>query len=88
MAYPLRFVQRVRVLTLLAALLISMRIPLRRFYGRGDLHFVTFSCYRRLRLLGNRRAKDCFVRVLDQVRLAHGFQLFGYVVMPESMCTS
>src|SRR6266446_6245778 len=26
-----------------------MRNPLRRFYGRGDLHFVTFSCYRRRR---------------------------------------
>src|SRR5437879_2814337 len=24
-----------------------MRNPLKRYYGRGDLHFVTFSCYRR-----------------------------------------
>ena len=25
---------------------------LKRYYGRGDLHFLTFSCYRRLPLLG------------------------------------
>jgi hypothetical protein len=25
----------------------AKRNALRRFYGSGDLHFVTFSCYRR-----------------------------------------
>jgi hypothetical protein len=25
---------------------------LRRYYGKGDLHFITFSCYQRLPLLG------------------------------------
>ena len=25
---------------------------LKRYYGRGDLHFITFSCYRRCALLG------------------------------------
>src|ERR1700682_6298967 len=60
-----------------------MRNPLRRHYGRGDLHFVTFSCYRRRPFLGTRHARDRFVRVLDEVRSRHGFKLFGYVVMPE-----
>ena len=60
-----------------------MRNPLRRYYGRGDLHFVTFSCYRRRPLLGARRARDRFVKILDQVRSRFGFRLVGYVVMPE-----
>lgn len=61
----------------------SIRIALQRYYGRGDLHFVTFSCYRRLPLLGTARARDRFVRILDQVRRSQKFQLIGYVVMPE-----
>jgi putative transposase len=60
-----------------------MRNALRRFYGRGDLHFVTFSCYRRRPLLGTPRARHCFVKILEQVRSRHCFQLTGYVVMPE-----
>ncbi len=60
-----------------------MRNPLRRYYGLGDLHFVTFSCYRRRPLLGTPRSRDCFVRVLAKVRSGHEFLLFGYVVMPE-----
>jgi putative transposase len=61
----------------------SMRNPLRRYYGLGDLHFVTFSCYRRLPLLGTARARNRFVRILEEVRIRHGFKLIGYVVMPE-----
>jgi len=30
----------------------SMPRKLKRNYGRGDLHFITFSCYRRCALLG------------------------------------
>jgi putative transposase len=60
-----------------------MRNRLQRLYGRGDLHFVTFSCYRRRPLLGTPRARDCFVRTLDRVRTRHRFLLIGYVVMPE-----
>jgi putative transposase len=56
---------------------------LHRYYGHGDLHFVTFSCYRRLPLLGTPRARNLFVRVLGEIRERHGFLLFGYVVMPE-----
>jgi putative transposase len=56
-----------------------MRNPLKR----GDLHFVTFSCYRRQPLLGTAWARDRFVRILDEVRSRQGFRLIGYVVMPE-----
>ena len=56
---------------------------LKRIYGQGHLHFLTFSCYRRLPLLGSARARNVFVRVLDQVRKEYGFKLVGYVVMPE-----
>ena len=56
---------------------------LKRYYGRRDLHFLTFSCYRRLPLLGTMRARDVFVSELNRVRAEHGFQLIGYVVMPE-----
>ena len=74
---------RVRVLTFLVFVFFAMRNPLRRFYGRGDLHFVTFSCYRRRPYLGTQRARNRFVNVLDEVRWRFGFLLIGYVVMPE-----
>ena len=62
-----------------------MRNRLQRLYGRGDLHFVTFSCYRRRRYLGTQRARHRFVGILDQVRSRFRFLLIGYVVMPEDV---
>ena len=56
---------------------------LQRIYGQGHLHFITFSCYRRLPLLKSARARDLFVRELARVRKQLGFGLIGYVVMPE-----
>ena len=56
---------------------------LKRYYGKDDLHFVTFSCYRRLVLLGTARARNVFVKALAGVRKKYGIQLVGYVVMPE-----
>jgi putative transposase len=60
-----------------------MRNPLRRYYGHGHLHFITFSCYRRQPLLGSRRARDRFVKTLGEVRVRQGIRLAGYVVMPN-----
>jgi len=60
-----------------------MRNPLQRLYGRGDLHFITFSCYRRRPFLGTPRARHRFVKILDQVRTRYSFLLIGYVAMPE-----
>ena len=56
---------------------------LKRYYGLGHLHFVTFSCYRRLPLLRTDRARNVFARALGVMRERHGFLLVGYVVMPE-----
>jgi putative transposase len=56
---------------------------LKRYYGCGDLHFITFCCYRRLRLLGSPDARNAFVAALAEVRAKYGFALAGYVVMPE-----
>ena len=56
---------------------------LKRYYGKGQLHFVTFSCYRRLPLLKTVRAREIFVQELGKVRDEMEFRLIGYVVMPE-----
>ena len=56
---------------------------LKRYYGRGDLHFITFSCYRRLPLLGSARARNAFITALGRVRQKYRCQMAGYVVMPE-----
>jgi putative transposase len=60
-----------------------MPAGLKRYYGKGHLHFITFSCYRRLPLLKTMRARDVFVKELGKVRDEMGFHLLGYVVMPE-----
>jgi len=56
---------------------------LRRHYGKGDLHFITFSCYERRPLLETARARNLFVKVMGEVRERYGFMLVGYVLMPE-----
>ena len=60
-----------------------MPAGLKRCYGEGHLHFVTFSCYRRLPLLKSKIAREIFVEELGKVREEMEFQLIGYVVMPE-----
>jgi putative transposase len=56
---------------------------LRRFYGQGNLHFITTSCYRRKPLLGSVHARDVVVQALEQVRRQYRFDVIGFVVMPE-----
>ena len=56
---------------------------LKRYYGKGDLHFLTFSCYRKRPLLGTQQARRVFVQELARVRAEYGFRLIGYVVMPN-----
>lgn len=58
-----------------------MSAGLKRFYGKGDLHFVTFSCYQRLHLLSTIEARNLFVEELGRVRDQMKFRLIGYVVM-------
>jgi len=60
----------------------GMPAGLKRYYGQGHLHFLTFSCYRRLPLLKSVRAREIFLRELARVRDELGFHLIVYVVMP------
>lgn len=56
---------------------------LERRYGHGHLHFITFSCYRRLPLLKSVRSRNHLVEILGEIRARYQFSLVGYVVMPE-----
>ena len=56
---------------------------LRRYQQSRQLHFVTFSCYRREPLLDSPRSKDVFESALERARRGYGFYVSGYVVMPE-----
>ena len=60
-----------------------MPARLRRAYGTGYLHFVTFSCYQRRPLLGAPKCRDLFLRILEETRIRYGIVIVGYVVMPE-----
>ena len=54
-----------------------------RYQKSGNFHFITFSCYRRLPLLGERAAYKTFESELEAVRRRYGFVVAGYVLMPE-----
>jgi putative transposase len=56
---------------------------LRRYYGTGELHYITCSCYQRKPWLGTPRQRDLFLEILEEVRQQHRFVVLGYVVMPE-----
>ncbi len=60
-----------------------MPCGLKRFYGSGDLHFITASCYRRRPFLGGPWRRDLFLQVLEQVRQRYQLVVVAYVVMPE-----
>ena len=56
---------------------------LERFQCGRDLHFVTFTCYRRQPLLDTPSARSTFEIVMERTRRKHHFYITGYVVMPE-----
>jgi putative transposase len=56
---------------------------LKRYYGSGDLHFITCSCYHRKAWLDTDERRDLFLNILEEVRKEHRFVVLGYVVMPE-----
>jgi putative transposase len=56
---------------------------LKRFQGTGQVHFITFSCYRRRPNLCAAEACSAFVSAVERVRLDYGLCVYGYVVMPE-----
>jgi putative transposase len=60
-----------------------MPAGLKRYYGGGDLHFITCSCYHRKPWLNSARRRDLFLTILEQARQRYRFVVLGYVVMPE-----
>ena len=56
---------------------------LKRYYGTGSLHFITWSCDRRKPLLCNPARRDLLLTVLELMRVRYRFAVIGYVVMPE-----
>lgn len=56
---------------------------LKRFQQSRQLHFVTFSCYRRRPLLDTGSKRELFERALERTRRSYGFFVTGYAVMPE-----
>ena len=56
---------------------------LKRYYGTGSLHFITWSCYRRRPLLRNPARRDLLLTALESMRVRYRFAVIGYVVMPE-----
>ena len=56
---------------------------LKRFHESHQLHFLTFSCYRRRPNLGTPASCSIFESALERVRQKYGLCVYGYVVMPE-----
>jgi putative transposase len=56
---------------------------LKRFQGTRDIHFITFSCYRRSPLLQPEATKVAFLSELERLHRKYQFRLYGYVLMPE-----
>ena len=56
---------------------------LKRFQQSRQLHYLTFSCYRRQPRLDTTRACCLFLRQLEIARRRFSMCVYGYVVMPE-----
>lgn len=54
-----------------------------RYQQQRCLHFITFSCYQRTKLLDSAVARETFEQELERVRRWYGCFVTGYVVMPE-----
>jgi putative transposase len=60
-----------------------MPYGLKRFQRAEDLHFITFSCFRRLPFLEAPEPKETFEAVFEQTRARHQARVYAYVLMPE-----
>jgi putative transposase len=61
----------------------GMHIKPVRYQDQRCLHFITFSCYQRMKLLDSSASRETFERELEHVRRWYGCFVTGYVVMPE-----
>jgi putative transposase len=60
-----------------------MPYGLKRFQRAEALHFITFSCFRRLPFLEAPELKDTVEVILEQTRARHQARVYAYVLMPE-----
>jgi putative transposase len=58
-------------------------VSVKRYDIGTQARFLTFSCFRRLPLLGDCASRDAYVRELEYQRGRLGFDVLAYVVMPE-----
>ena len=56
---------------------------LKRYQQTGQLHYITFTYYHRLKHLDSAAVRDVFEQTLERARRWYRFQVVGYVVMPE-----
>ena len=56
---------------------------LKRFHATRQLHYLTFSCYKRRPNFGTVESRTTFESALERVRKRYGLCVYGYVVMPE-----
>jgi putative transposase len=56
---------------------------LKRYQETGQLHFLTFSCYKRRPNFANAPSRTTFEASLERARQHYGLCVYGYVVMPE-----
>jgi len=52
-------------------------------YGKGHLHLIACSCYRKTPKLAEEKHRDVFVRLMEELRVKFRFAIVGYVVMPD-----
>jgi len=62
---------------------IAMGPKPKRYQRQCCLHFITFSCFRRMPLLNSVIARGIFEQELERVRRWYGCYVTAYVVMPE-----
>jgi putative transposase len=60
-----------------------MPYKLKRFIGRQDFHFITFTCYQRRKFLASMNSRNITTRILGEVRDRFRFKLIGYVLVPD-----
>jgi|CZKD01.1.fsa_nt_gi putative transposase len=80
---PFEMFIRHRLKSVLRISVFPMPWGLKRYYGTGSLHFITWSCYQRQPLLNSSVRRDLLLTVLEKMRGRYRFAVIGYVVMPE-----
>jgi|GEM_PF-1889054 putative transposase len=58
-----------------------MPYGLKRFQKAETLHFITFSCFRRLPFLEEPGPRNTAEAILEQIRARHQARIYAYVLM-------